>query len=51
MGKTDVILQTIELIQYIKQRLHTIQSRQNSYADNRRSELEFQVGVTTSLFD
>ena len=44
MGRIEVVLQTTEMIQQIKQRLQTAQSRQKSYADRRRSELEFQVG-------
>ena len=44
MGRTEVVLQTTELIQYIRQRLQTTQSRQKSYANWHRSELEFQVG-------
>ena len=44
MGRTEVILQTMELIQQIRQRLQTAQSWQKIYADRHRSELEFQVG-------
>jgi len=44
MGSTEIILQTTEQIQQVRQRLLTAQSRQKSYADRRRSELEFQVG-------
>ncbi|CAH1418427.1 unnamed protein product [Lactuca virosa] len=43
MSRTEVVLQTTEKIQHIRQRLQTAQSRQKSYADRRRSELEFQV--------
>ena len=44
LGSTEEILQTTEYIQRIRERLKAAQSRQKSYADKRRSELEFQVG-------
>ena len=44
MGSIEIVLQTTEQIQRVRQRLLTAQSRQKSYADRRRSELEFQVG-------
>ena len=44
MGRTEVVLQTTKMIQQIRQRLQTAQNRQKSYADRRRSELEFQAG-------
>ena len=44
MEMTKVVLQISKLIQQIRQRLQTTQSRQKSYADKRRSELELQVG-------
>ena len=44
MGNTEIVLQTTEQIQQVRQRLLTAQSHQKSYADRRRSELEFQVG-------
>ena len=44
MGSTEIVLQTTEQIQQVRQRLLTAQSRQKSYADKRLSELEFQVG-------
>ncbi|CAH1421078.1 unnamed protein product [Lactuca virosa] len=44
MGSTEIVLQTTEQIQQVRQRLLTAQSRQKSYADRRRAELEFQVG-------
>jgi len=44
MGSTEVVLKTTELIQQVRSRLQTAQSRQKSYADKRRSDLEFQVG-------
>ncbi|KAL4561750.1 hypothetical protein LXL04_033924 [Taraxacum kok-saghyz] len=44
MGSTEVILQAPEMIQMVRDRLVTAQSRQKSYTDKRRSDLEFQVG-------
>ena len=44
MGSTEVVLKTTELIQQVRNRLQTAQSRQKSYADRRWSDLEFQVG-------
>ena len=44
MGSTEVVLKTTEKIQQVRSRLQTAQSRQKSYADKRRSDLEFQVG-------
>ena len=44
MGSTEIVLQSTEQIQQVRQRSLTTQSRQESYADRRRSELEFQVG-------
>ena len=44
MGSTEIVLQTTEQIQRVRQRLLTAQSRRKSYADRRRSELEFQAG-------
>ena len=44
MGRTEVVLQTMEMIHQIRQRLQTTQSWQKIYADQRWSELEFQVG-------
>ena len=35
---------TVEKITLIKERLKATQSRQKSYADNRRRDLEFEVG-------
>ena len=40
----DIILQTTDKIQLIRKRLFTAQSRQKSYADNQKRELEIQVG-------
>ncbi|KAJ9542555.1 hypothetical protein OSB04_029061 [Centaurea solstitialis] len=44
LGSTEIVLKTTELVQMIRERLATAQSRQKSYADRRRSDLEFQVG-------
>jgi hypothetical protein len=44
LGSTEVVLKTTEMIQMVRERLATAQSRQKSYADKRRSDLEFQVG-------
>ncbi|KAI3682049.1 hypothetical protein L2E82_50197 [Cichorium intybus] len=44
LGSTEVVLKTTKLIQKVRERLLTAQSRQKSYADRRRSDLEFQVG-------
>ncbi|KAJ9553378.1 hypothetical protein OSB04_017423 [Centaurea solstitialis] len=44
LGSTEVVQRTTEDIQRIRERLRTTQSRQKSYADKRRSDLEFQVG-------
>ena len=40
----ELVQQAVEKIQLIKDRLRAAQSRQKSYADNRRRKLEFQVG-------
>ena len=37
------VLYAMDKVQLIRDRLHTAQSRQKSYADVRRRELEFQV--------
>ena len=39
-----MVLKTTKRIQQVRSRLQTAQSRQKSYADKRRSDLEFQVG-------
>ena len=39
----DLILYAMEKVQLIRDRLKTTQSRQKSYADVKRRELEFQV--------
>jgi hypothetical protein len=41
---TDIVDEANQKIRVIRQRLQTAQSRQKSYADRRRRELEFQVG-------
>lgn len=40
----ELVQQTTEKVQMIREHLRIAQSRQKSYADNRRRELEFQVG-------
>ena len=40
----EIVQQTVEKVQMIRERLRTAQSRQKSYADKRRRELEFNVG-------
>ncbi|KAI3522357.1 hypothetical protein L1887_00076 [Cichorium endivia] len=44
LGSTEIVQKTTEYIQRIRERLQVAQSRQKSYADKRRSNLEFQVG-------
>ena len=44
LGSTEIVQKTTESIQLIRDRLRTAQSRQKSYADKRRSALEFEVG-------
>ncbi|KAJ9558260.1 hypothetical protein OSB04_012874 [Centaurea solstitialis] len=44
LGSTEIVQKTTESIEMIRERLRTAQSRQKSYADRRRSDLEFQVG-------
>ena len=44
LDSTEIVQRTIENIQMVRERLKTTQSRQKSYADKRRSKLEFQVG-------
>jgi hypothetical protein len=41
---TDIVEEANQKIRVIRQRLQTAQSRQKSYADRRRRELEFEVG-------
>jgi len=43
-SRVELIDQTIEIIKTIRKRLQVTQSRQKSYADNRRRPLEFEVG-------
>ncbi|GKV00524.1 hypothetical protein SLEP1_g13198 [Rubroshorea leprosula] len=40
----ELVQQSSEIVQLIKERLRTAQSRQKSYADRRRRDLEFEVG-------
>ncbi|KAL0549215.1 hypothetical protein IC582_013696 [Cucumis melo] len=40
----ELVQSTNEAIQKIRSRMHTAQSRQKSYADGRRKDLEFEVG-------
>ncbi|KAJ9563463.1 hypothetical protein OSB04_008623 [Centaurea solstitialis] len=44
LGSTEIVQRTTESIQQIRERLKAAQSRQKSYADKRRSDLEFCVG-------
>ncbi|KAJ9562962.1 hypothetical protein OSB04_008122 [Centaurea solstitialis] len=44
LGSTEIVQKTTESIQQIRERLKAAQSRQKSYADKRRSDLEFSVG-------
>ncbi|KAJ9537987.1 hypothetical protein OSB04_030720 [Centaurea solstitialis] len=44
LGSTEIVQRTTESIQQIRERLKATQSRQKSYADKRRSDLEFSVG-------
>ena len=49
MGSIEVVLKTTELIQQVHDRLQRAQSRQKTYADRCRSDLEFQVGNTVQM--
>ena len=40
----DSVFETMEKVKFIRERLKTAQSRQKSYADVRRRDLEFEVG-------
>ena len=40
----ELVQQSVEVVQLVRQRLQSAQSRQKSYADQRRRPLEFQVG-------
>ncbi|KAJ9543938.1 hypothetical protein OSB04_023645 [Centaurea solstitialis] len=44
LGSTEIMQKMTNSIQLIRDRLKTAQSRQKSYADNRWSDLEFNVG-------
>jgi hypothetical protein len=45
----EVVQITTDKVKVIRERLKTAQSRQKSYADNRRRDLEFQVGDSVFL--
>ena len=47
--QTELIDETTQVIQKIRQRIETAQSRQKSYANTRRRPLEFQVGDSVFL--
>lgn len=40
----EIVTQTAEVVEKIRERMKTAQSRQKSYADKRRKDLEFAVG-------
>jgi hypothetical protein len=40
----DILLEAKENIRIVRENLKTVQSRQRSYADTRRRELNFEVG-------
>ena len=40
----EIVQLTTDKVNVIRERLKTTQSRQKSYADNRRRDLEFEVG-------
>jgi exosome complex RNA-binding protein Rrp4 len=40
----DILLEAEENIRIVRENLKTVQSRQRSYADTRRRELNFEVG-------
>ena len=42
--KPEVVQQTNEKVKLIQERMRTAQSRQKSYQDKRRKDLEFEVG-------
>ncbi|KAK6157746.1 hypothetical protein DH2020_011994 [Rehmannia glutinosa] len=42
--KVDLVQEAMEKVKLIKERIRTAQSRQKSYADKRRNDLEFEVG-------
>ncbi|XP_071741170.1 uncharacterized protein [Rutidosis leptorrhynchoides] len=48
-GSTDIVLQTTEKIDKIRERLKMAQDRQKSYADKRRRPIEFEVGDKVML--
>ncbi|KAJ9544424.1 hypothetical protein OSB04_024131 [Centaurea solstitialis] len=49
LSSTEIVQKTTESIEMIRERLRTAQSLQKSYADRRRSNLEFQVGDNVLL--
>ncbi|KAJ9539430.1 hypothetical protein OSB04_032163 [Centaurea solstitialis] len=49
LGSTEIVQKTTKGIEMIQERLRAAQSRQKSYADKRRSDLEFQVGDNVLL--
>ncbi|KAK6122008.1 hypothetical protein DH2020_044246 [Rehmannia glutinosa] len=42
--KVDLVQEAMEKVKLIKERIRTAQSRQKSYADKRRKDLEFEAG-------
>ncbi|KAK6160813.1 hypothetical protein DH2020_004194 [Rehmannia glutinosa] len=44
LPKVDLVQEAMEKVKLIKERIRTAQSRQKSYADKRRKDLEFEVG-------
>ena len=40
----EIVLKTCEKIEFIRERLRVAQSRQKSYVDTRRRDLEFEIG-------
>ncbi|KAK6160435.1 hypothetical protein DH2020_003816 [Rehmannia glutinosa] len=42
--KVDLVREAMEKVKLIKERIRTTRSRQKSYADKRRKDLEFEVG-------
>ncbi|XP_075492509.1 uncharacterized protein LOC142530563 [Primulina tabacum] len=44
MSGSDIVQQTTDSVVKIRDRMKTLQSRQKSYADKRRRDLEFDIG-------
>ncbi|KAK6118822.1 hypothetical protein DH2020_047435 [Rehmannia glutinosa] len=42
--EVDLVQEAMEKVKLIKERIHTAQSRQKSYVDKRKKDLEFEVG-------